>query len=83
MSDFVGAITEVVVFTGSAPSSEAWFAGGERLAYDPKARGIIAGRDAPLKIFLRREGRRRTRCLLAAWISRRVIRVGEGQAAFA
>jgi len=56
MSDLVGAITEVAGDTGPAPSSEAWFAGGERLAYDPKARGIIAGRDAPLKIFLRREG---------------------------
>ena len=30
MSDFVGAITEVVVYPGSAPSAEAWFAGGER-----------------------------------------------------
>jgi pimeloyl-ACP methyl ester carboxylesterase len=54
--DRVGAITELAVYAGSVPSSEAWFAGGERLPYDPKARGIIAGRDAPLKIFLRREG---------------------------
>ena len=56
MSDFVGAITEGAVHAGSAPSSEAWFAGGERLAYDPKACSTIAGRGAPLKIFLRREG---------------------------
>jgi len=56
VSDLVGAITEVAVDAGSVPSSEAWFAGGERLPYDPKARGIVAGRDAPLKIFLRREG---------------------------
>ncbi len=37
-------------------SSEAWFAGGERVGYDPRARAIVAAEDAPLKIFLRREG---------------------------
>jgi pimeloyl-ACP methyl ester carboxylesterase len=56
MSDFVGAITEVSVDADSTPSSAAWFAGGERLGYDPRARAIIAGRAAPLEIFLRREG---------------------------
>jgi pimeloyl-ACP methyl ester carboxylesterase len=55
MSDFAGAITDLVSHSGSAPFSEAWFAGGERLAYDPEARGIKE-RGAPLKIFLRREG---------------------------
>ena len=39
-----------------APSAQAWFGGGERLGYDPKARAMVAGQDAPLRIFLRREG---------------------------
>jgi hypothetical protein len=38
------------------PSAQAWFAGGERVGYDPKARAIVAAQDAPLKIFLRWEG---------------------------
>jgi pimeloyl-ACP methyl ester carboxylesterase len=33
-----------------------WFAGGERIGYDPNAHAIVAEQDAPLKIFLRREG---------------------------
>ena len=37
------------------PSAQAWFAGGERLGYDPEARAITA-LAAPLNIFLRREG---------------------------
>lgn len=31
-----------------------WFAGGERVGYDP-ATGAVAAADAPLRIFLRRE----------------------------
>jgi pimeloyl-ACP methyl ester carboxylesterase len=38
------------------PSAAAWFAGGERLGYDPKARAVVAAQAAPLKIFVRREG---------------------------
>jgi pimeloyl-ACP methyl ester carboxylesterase len=38
------------------PSAAAWFAGGERLGHDPKARAIVAVQAAPLKIFVRREG---------------------------
>ena len=38
------------------PSAQAWFAGGERVGYDPKARALVAAQDAPLNIFLRREG---------------------------
>jgi pimeloyl-ACP methyl ester carboxylesterase len=38
------------------PSAQAWFAGGERVGYDPKARAIVAAQGAPLKIFLRRDG---------------------------
>jgi len=37
-------------------SAQAWFAGGERIGYDSKARTIVAGKDSPLEIFLRREG---------------------------
>jgi pimeloyl-ACP methyl ester carboxylesterase len=42
--------------TGGVPSAQAWFAGGERLGYDPKERAIVAVQGAPLKVFLRREG---------------------------
>ena len=37
-------------------TAQSWFAGGERVGYDPKARAIVAAQDAPLGIFLRREG---------------------------
>ena len=37
-------------------SAQAWFAGGERVGYDPKTRAIVRAQDAPLKVFLRREG---------------------------
>jgi pimeloyl-ACP methyl ester carboxylesterase len=40
----------------ATPSARTWFAGGERVGYHPKARAIVAGRDAPLEVFLRREG---------------------------
>ena len=38
------------------PSGEAWFAGGERIGYDPNARAIVRGPGAPLSVFLRKEG---------------------------
>jgi len=41
---------------GGTPSAQAWFAGGERVGYDPKARAIVAAEGAPLNVFLRREG---------------------------
>lgn len=47
-------ITDRAVFRG--PSEQAWFAVGERVGYDPKARAIVAARDAPLETFLKREG---------------------------
>jgi len=37
-------------------SSTTWFAGGERVGYDPVAGAIVAREDAPLRVFLRREG---------------------------
>lgn len=54
MFDLVDTVTDTAVYVG--PSAQAWFAGGERVGYDPKARAIIAAQDAPLKVFLRREG---------------------------
>src|SRR5579871_1918456 len=38
------------------PSAQAWFAGGERVGYDPNTRTVVPARDAPLRIFLSREG---------------------------
>jgi pimeloyl-ACP methyl ester carboxylesterase len=54
MPDLVSAVTDTAVYAG--PSAQAWFAGGERVGYDPRARAIVAAQDAPLNIFLRREG---------------------------
>src|ERR1700756_1782627 len=48
------AITDNAFYRG--PSAQAWFAVGERVGYDPKARAIVAAQDAPLKTFLKREG---------------------------
>jgi pimeloyl-ACP methyl ester carboxylesterase len=42
--------------TRQIPSAQVWFAGGERIGYDPSARAIVRGRGAPLSVFLRREG---------------------------
>ena len=56
MSDLVGSVTDMADYAGATPSAEAWFAGGERVGYDPKARAIVAAQSAPLNIFLRREG---------------------------
>jgi pimeloyl-ACP methyl ester carboxylesterase len=41
--------------TYGTPSADAWFGGGERVGYDPRTRAV-ATPDAPIKIFLRREG---------------------------
>jgi len=38
------------------PSTQAWFAGGERVGYDPKTRAMVSTEAAPLRIFMRREG---------------------------
>ena len=56
MSDLVGSVTDMADYAGATPSAEAWFAGGERVGYDPKARAIVAAQNAHLNIFLRREG---------------------------
>jgi pimeloyl-ACP methyl ester carboxylesterase len=54
MSDLSRAVTGTALYAGSA--AQAWFAGGERVGYDPKARAIVTAQEAPLKIFVRREG---------------------------
>jgi pimeloyl-ACP methyl ester carboxylesterase len=41
---------------GGTPSAETWFAGGERVGYNPKARVIVRAQGAALNVFLRREG---------------------------
>jgi len=56
MPDLVGAATDTAAHAGPTPSAQGWFAGGERVGYDPKARAIVAAQDAPLEILLRREG---------------------------
>src|SRR5260221_8271375 len=37
------------------PSARTWFAGGERVGYDPKERAIVRAQGAALNVFLRRE----------------------------
>ena len=54
MPDGFGAASDTAVYAGA--SAQAWFAGGERVGYDPRAQAIVAAEGAPLKIFLRREG---------------------------
>ena len=41
---------------GGAPSAQDWFASGERVGYNPQPRAVVAVADAPLHVFLRREG---------------------------
>jgi pimeloyl-ACP methyl ester carboxylesterase len=50
------AVANTAVHTRPVPSAEAWFGGGERIGYDSKSRAIIAVEEAPLEIFVRREG---------------------------
>jgi hypothetical protein len=61
MSDLLETVAAAVAYSGQAPSADAWFAGGDRVGYDPKAHTIfaredVAREDAPLRVFLRQEG---------------------------
>src|SRR5260370_41719569 len=56
MSDQFGAVTGTVAYEDQISSAQAWLADGVRISYDSKARAIVAEGDAPLRIFLRREG---------------------------
>ena len=42
------AATRTIIRT---PSAQAWFAGGERVGYDPKARAVVAAQGAPTVPF--------------------------------
>jgi hypothetical protein len=44
------------VYERPASSAQAWFARGDRVGYDPKAHAIVSTGDAPVRIFLWREG---------------------------
>ena len=48
--------TEMAVLPHPTRTAQGWFAGGERVGYDPRTRAIVGVEGAPLKIFLRREG---------------------------
>ena len=56
MHDLLETVASKVAAGGQTPSAESWFAGGDRIGYDPRRRAIIASGDAPLRIFMRREG---------------------------
>ena len=56
MPDHVGAVIDSPVSAHPTQFAQAWFADGQRIGYDPKAHAIVAAQDAPLNIFLRREG---------------------------
>ena len=56
MTNLIGAVAGTVAYKGQTSSAQAWFAGGERVGYDPQSRAIVAREDVPLRIFLRREG---------------------------
>jgi pimeloyl-ACP methyl ester carboxylesterase len=49
-------LTETADKIGGTPSAQAWFAAGERVGYDPKARAIVRAQGTALNVFLRREG---------------------------
>src|SRR6266403_302972 len=49
-------LTETAGKIGGTPSAQAWFAGGERVGYDPKGRAIVRAQSAALNVFLRRDG---------------------------
>jgi len=56
MHDLIETVACAVADGGQTPSAETWFAGSERIGYDPRSGAIVASEDAPLRIFLRREG---------------------------
>ena len=56
MTDLVKTAAGVVSSVDQTWSAQAWFARGERIGYDPRGRAIVTNGDAPLRIFLSREG---------------------------
>src|SRR6266478_1792751 len=49
-------LTETAGKIGGTPSAQAWFAGGERVGYDPQGGAIVRAQSASFNVFLRREG---------------------------
>ena len=56
MPNVAEAVADMVADGHRVASAEDWFAGGERVGYDPGAGAIVAAKSAPLNIFLRSEG---------------------------
>jgi len=56
MSNLSAALAGTIAYSSETSSAQAWFAGGERAGYDPKARVIVPAQGAPLNVFLRGEG---------------------------
>jgi pimeloyl-ACP methyl ester carboxylesterase len=54
MSARFGGVSDTAVRADTA--AETWFAGGERVGYDPRVPAIVTTGAAPLRVFLRREG---------------------------
>ena len=66
--------------TREIPSAQAWFAGGERIGYDPNARAIVQTPERRAQSVPEAGRRSRSRCLLPPRISRWLLRMGEGSA---
>jgi pimeloyl-ACP methyl ester carboxylesterase len=56
MSNLSAALAGTIAYSSETSSAQAWFAGGERAGYDPKARAIVPAQGALLNVFLRGEG---------------------------
>jgi pimeloyl-ACP methyl ester carboxylesterase len=56
MSALVTPATDMTFHDRPIPSADAWYLGGERRGYDPRRRAIVDAPDAPLSVFVRREG---------------------------
>jgi pimeloyl-ACP methyl ester carboxylesterase len=56
MEDLAERLSSTAPAAGLSAPVRAWFAGGERVGYDPNLRAIVAGPHPPLKVFLRKEG---------------------------
>lgn len=52
----IDAVPGMFAGESESPSARNWFERGERVGYDPKTRAIVAAANAPLKVFLSREG---------------------------
>jgi hypothetical protein len=68
--------------TREIPSAQAWFAGGQRVGYDPNARAVVRVQSPPESV-LKAGGRCYSRCVVPARISRWLLWVAQGTAAFA